>query len=179
LQNGVPAEHWVSAHTPFASQVCRVPAVPGLQRTEDGVQARHWPEVQVPVSPLIEHWVVSARLEMTHALPVQVVCRHGFAGCEHCAVLMQATHVAVVASQKGLWPAQATTGSYWPLELQVSTPLPLHTLDPGAHAWQVPAALHVPPGQGLAGVFCAKPHTFPEQAAVRHGLLLAGHCVPE
>ena len=70
---------------------------------------------------------------------------------------------------------QFAIGSYCPLLLHVSTPLPLHETVPGVHAWQTPVTLQVPPAQTVPCGFGAKVQVFDAQTALRQALLDGGH----
>ena len=148
-----PEQTVVSCQSPLASHVCVVVETPGLHRVPPVAHTRQAPAVHVPLSVPLVHEVPSDLLPTLHALPAQLAWRHGLVGCVHCAALVHCTHVAAV--QYGVGDAHALTGSYCPLELHVSTPLPLHVLSPGVHAWQVPRALHVPPLHAVPGVLGA------------------------
>ncbi len=148
LQMGAPPLHTVeSAHCPLASHVCTVLVTPLLHRVAPVVHSLQVPALHAPVSEPTVQDVPSALFARPHALLAQVAWRHVLVGLMHWDALVHCTQLVVVGLQYGAGATQLEIGSYCPLLLQVSTPLPLHTLLPGEHAWQTPVTLHVPPLQ--------------------------------
>jgi hypothetical protein len=129
--------------------------VPGWQRVCPAVHKVHAPAWHVPASLPTAHTVPSVLAVTPHTFPLHAACRQGFVGAGHCATDVHCTQLPVLFSQYGVFPLQLDGGSYWPLPLQLSTWLPLHTFVPGVQALHTPAALHVPPAHAVPCGFAA------------------------